>query len=75
MPLIEQGILYVHLCSLHWPSCLHVRVTFATLCMQWPQLLNKGLEEVDPELFDIIEHEKCRQYKVRQTHRSASSTC
>lgn len=33
--------------------------------LQWPQLLNKGLAEVDPELFDIIEHEKNRQYKVR----------
>jgi hypothetical protein len=33
--------------------------------LQWPQLLNKSLEEVDPELFDIIEHEKNRQYKVR----------
>jgi hypothetical protein len=33
--------------------------------VQWPQLLNKGLKEVDPELYDIIEHEKNRQYKVR----------
>lgn len=29
----------------------------------WPQHLNKRLEEVDPELFDIIEHEKNRQWK------------
>ena len=35
------------------------------LLLQWPQLLNKGLKEVDPELYDIIEHEKNRQYKVR----------
>ena len=32
---------------------------------QWPKLLNASLEEVDPELYDIIEHEKNRQYKVR----------
>lgn len=29
----------------------------------WPQTLNKGLAEVDPELYDIIEHEKNRQWK------------
>ena len=32
--------------------------------LQWPKFLNKSLLEVDPELFDIIEHEKNRQYKV-----------
>jgi glycine hydroxymethyltransferase len=26
-------------------------------------VLNTGLAEVDPELYDIIEHEKNRQYK------------
>jgi glycine hydroxymethyltransferase len=26
-------------------------------------VLNAGLAEVDPELYDIIEHEKNRQYK------------
>jgi len=34
-----------------------------SLAVQWPQVLNKGLEDVDPELYDIIEHEKNRQYK------------
>jgi glycine hydroxymethyltransferase len=29
----------------------------------WPKVLNAPLEQVDPELFDIIEHEKNRQYK------------
>ncbi|EFN51000.1 serine hydroxymethyltransferase [Chlorella variabilis] len=29
----------------------------------WPRVLNSGLAEVDPELYDIIEHEKNRQYK------------
>jgi hypothetical protein len=32
--------------------------------LQWPKELNKGLLEVDPELYDIIEKEKNRQYKV-----------
>lgn len=39
--------------------------------LQWPQLLNKGLKEVDPELYDIIEHEKNRQYKVRTVYPAA----
>lgn len=34
------------------------------LCVQWPKALNTSLEEMDPELFDIIEHEKNRQWKV-----------
>jgi hypothetical protein len=33
--------------------------------VQWPKQLNASLEEVDPELHDIIEKEKNRQYKVR----------
>jgi len=32
--------------------------------MQWPKHLNAPLVEVDPELFDIIEKEKNRQFKV-----------
>lgn len=32
-------------------------------CVQWPKVLNAPLSEVDPELLDIIEHEKNRQYK------------
>lgn len=31
--------------------------------VQWPKVLNAPLSEVDPELADIIEHEKNRQYK------------
>lgn len=31
---------------------------------QWPKLLNAPLSQVDPELEDIIEHEKNRQWKV-----------
>ena len=34
-------------------------------CVQWPKVLNAPLSEVDPELEDIIEHEKNRQWKVR----------
>ncbi len=33
------------------------------LHVQWPKVLNAPLAEVDPELLDIIEHEKNRQYK------------
>ncbi|KAF8092147.1 hypothetical protein N665_0423s0032 [Sinapis alba] len=29
----------------------------------WPKQLNASLEEVDPEIADIIEHEKARQWK------------
>uniref|UniRef100_A0A1D1ZX01 Serine hydroxymethyltransferase n=1 Tax=Auxenochlorella protothecoides TaxID=3075 RepID=A0A1D1ZX01_AUXPR len=29
----------------------------------WPKVLNAPLSEVDPELYDIIEHEKNRQWK------------
>lgn len=32
--------------------------------LQWPKQLNAPLEEVDPEIADIIEHEKARQWKV-----------
>ena len=31
--------------------------------MQWPRTLNESLGEVDPELYDIIEKEKNRQWK------------
>ena len=31
---------------------------------QWPRHLNSGLETVDPELYDIIEHEKNRQVRT-----------
>lgn len=37
-------------CSQHW--------------RQWTKQLNAPLEEVDPEIADIIEHEKVRQWKV-----------
>ena len=42
---------------------------FNTFCLkppthQWPKTLNAPLIDVDPELFDIIEHEKNRQWKV-----------
>jgi hypothetical protein len=31
---------------------------------QWPKVLNAPLSQVDPDLFDIIEKEKNRQFKV-----------
>ena len=30
---------------------------------QWPKICNQSLAEVDPEIADIIEHEKARQWK------------
>jgi len=33
---------------------------------QWSKQLNASLESVDPEIFDIVEHEKNRQYKGLQ---------
>lgn len=30
---------------------------------QWPEMINKPLEEIDPEMCEIIEHEKARQWK------------
>jgi hypothetical protein len=38
---------------------------FTNQPQQWPKVLNASLSEVDPELYDIIEKEKNRQYKVR----------
>ena len=39
-------------------------LTAKPFALQWPQQLNASLEEVDPDLYDIIEKEKNRQYKV-----------
>ncbi|KFM26246.1 Serine hydroxymethyltransferase, mitochondrial [Auxenochlorella protothecoides] len=36
---------------------------FSPAALQWPKVLNAPLSEVDPELYDIIEHEKNRQWK------------
>jgi len=56
----------VNCCAWLCPVCVKVLYpTFSVLVRwQWPKALNKRLEEVDPELFDIIEHEKNRQWKV-----------
>lgn len=40
------------------------------MSLQWPKVLNAPLEQVDPELFDIIEHEKNRQFKVSSSSSS-----
>ena len=55
-----------------------VRVSsLGCLCAQWPKVLNAPLSEVDPELEDIIEHEKNRQWKVRgvATRLTCSASC
>lgn len=39
---------------------------FLCVCVfQWTKQLNADITEVDPEIVDIIEHEKNRQWKVR----------
>lgn len=37
---------------------------FIYFYFQWPKQLNASLEVVDPEIADIIEREKARQWKV-----------
>ena len=59
--------------QLLWPAILHAPL--AQCCAssrrdccghpQWPKLLNAPLAEVDPEVTDIIEKEKNRQWKAR----------
>lgn len=57
--------MFSNLCSVCCWSFAHPPLCLTPSRLQWPKQLNKGLEEVDPELYDIIEHEKNRQYKVR----------
>eukprot|EP00983_Pelagomonas_calceolata_P092159 1157633-Pelagomonas_calceolata.AAC.2 len=47
---------------------------FTLACTQWPKQLNTSLAEVDPELFDLIEKEKNRQWKLngRGSHQGTS---
>jgi glycine hydroxymethyltransferase len=45
------------------PLLIFSLLFFSSNLLQWPKVLNQSLEEVDPELYDIIEHEKNRQYK------------
>lgn len=44
-------------------SYKHLAADPAKAKVTWPKLLNAPLSEVDPELEDIIEHEKNRQWK------------
>lgn len=43
---------------------LYVLFNIEKCKLQWPKQLNAPLEVVDPEIADIIEHEKARQWKV-----------
>jgi hypothetical protein len=42
---------------------------------QWPKVLNDSLASIDPELMDIIEKEKNRQFKVGVTAVSPRASC
>ena len=37
--------------------------SIVSISVQWPRTLNESLGDVDPELYDIIEKEKNRQWK------------
>ncbi len=50
-------------CCNTWAISPQKRTTLP-VAVQWPKQLNASLEEVDPELYDIIEKEKNRQFKV-----------
>jgi len=50
-------------CCTTW-VILPQKYTSLSAAVQWPKQLNASLEEVDPELYDIIEKEKNRQFKV-----------
>ena len=54
-------------CRSHVCSAMPVLPLTAVAAPQWPKLLNAPLAEVDPEVTDIIEKEKNRQWKVRRT--------
>lgn len=51
-----NGLCYA--CCFPKPPSVILSFTF-----QWPRTLNESLAEVDPELYDIIEKEKNRQWK------------
>ena len=48
-------------------SAVPLSLLTAVAAPQWPKLLNAPLAEVDPEVTDIIEKEKNRQWKARCT--------
>ena len=48
----------------HWIRCFIKWSTFIFFFDQWIRQLNAPLEEIDPEIADIIELEKARQWKV-----------
>ncbi|KAJ8544842.1 hypothetical protein K7X08_017425 [Anisodus acutangulus] len=49
--------------SLYYMSSLPNQAVYEKNGVTWPKQLNAPLEEVDPEIADIIEHEKARQWK------------
>lgn len=44
--------------------CINTLMILWDLTKQWIKQLNAPLEEIDPEIADIIELEKARQWKV-----------
>ena len=60
-----RNVACIQAMSQHWQATSWHSVTVLCMRTQWPKVLNAPLAEVDPELEDIIEHEKNRQWKVR----------
>lgn len=50
-------------------------LNFALCVKQWPKQLNTDISEVDPEIVDIIEHEKNRQWKVWKSSLQSFRRC
>merc|ERR1719258_54281 len=41
----------------------YAKIRAVNASVTWPEIINKGLDEVDPEMAEIIEREKARQWK------------
>ena len=63
--MVHASSIHAHLGGIR----LRILTNCFPMCSQWPKVLNASLAEVDPELVDIIEREKNRQYKVKGEQR------
>ena len=62
----SNAAIFICTCFSNWYVHEGLGVTLWDCCCveQWPKQLNADISEVDPEIVDIIEHEKNRQWKV-----------
>ncbi len=61
----KMNAAFFQVVSYYWQVASLQSLTVLRMRTQWPKVLNAPLAEVDPELEDIIEHEKNRQWKVK----------